>query len=69
MASVGFLHPPIQPNFVLLMHVSLSLLGVPRIIENSLPEYLSTRVKDEDWELYGSYMSTSRINLNIRQVE
>ncbi|KAI7884931.1 hypothetical protein K492DRAFT_204403 [Lichtheimia hyalospora FSU 10163] len=43
--------------------------GVPRIIENSLPEYLSPCIKDDDWKLYGSYMKTSRINLNIRQVE
>lgn len=53
----------------LLMHLSLFLLGVPRIIENSLPEYLSIKVDEDDWALYGSYMSTSRINLNIRQVE
>ncbi|KAG1473558.1 hypothetical protein G6F56_000885 [Rhizopus delemar] len=41
--------------------------GVPLIIENSLPEYLSNE-EDPDYKLFGDFMSTSRINLNIRQV-
>ncbi|CAO3638623.1 unnamed protein product [Cunninghamella blakesleeana] len=40
--------------------------GVPRILENSLPNYLSN--ENEDWPLFGNYMNHSRINLNIRQV-
>ncbi|KAI9322260.1 hypothetical protein BX666DRAFT_595466 [Dichotomocladium elegans] len=43
--------------------------GVPRILEGSLPSYLSADVSDPNWDLYGQYMSTSRINLNVRQVE
>ncbi|KAI8973004.1 hypothetical protein BDB01DRAFT_808318 [Pilobolus umbonatus] len=45
--------------------------GVPRILENTLPEYMMTTHSYEDcpdWALYGKYMETSRINLNIRQV-
>lgn len=42
-------------------------VGVPLIIENSLPEYLSNE-EDPDYKLFGDFMSTSRINLNIRQV-
>ncbi|CAO3607527.1 unnamed protein product [Cunninghamella echinulata] len=40
--------------------------GVPRILENSLPKFLSN--ENEDWTLFGNYMNHSRINLNIRQV-
>lgn len=44
-------------------------LGVPRILENTLPEYmLPESVDDEDWKPFGDYMKTTRINLNIRQV-
>ncbi|CAO3615920.1 unnamed protein product [Mucor fragilis] len=43
--------------------------GVPRILENTLPDYmLSESVDDEDWKIFGDYMKTARINLNIRQV-
>ncbi|KAL7308288.1 hypothetical protein PS15m_012155 [Mucor circinelloides] len=43
--------------------------GVPRILENTLPDYmLPENVDDEDWKIYGDYMKTTRINLNIRQV-
>ncbi|KAG1395684.1 hypothetical protein G6F60_010092 [Rhizopus arrhizus] len=45
--------------------------GVPRIIEGSLPNYLSNENEYNDspnWKLFGEFMSTSRINLNIRQV-
>lgn len=46
-------------------------LGVPLILENTLPDYLSNNNQypdSPDWKLYGDFMSTSRINLNIRQV-
>lgn len=46
-------------------------LGVPLIIEGSLPDYLSNNNEysdSPDWKLFGDFMSTSRINLNIRQV-
>ncbi|KAI9245356.1 hypothetical protein BDA99DRAFT_528160 [Phascolomyces articulosus] len=44
--------------------------GVPLIIEDTLPSYLSPDKDhdEEDWEIYGRYMLTSRINLNLRQV-
>jgi alkylated DNA repair protein alkB family protein 1 len=41
---------------------------VPLIIEDSLPEYLANDDDDDDWKLYGEFMKTARINLNIRQV-
>ena len=44
--------------------------GVPLIIEDTLPSYLSpdTDHGEDDWGIYGRYMLTSRINLNLRQV-
>ncbi|KAI7897704.1 uncharacterized protein BX663DRAFT_490633 [Cokeromyces recurvatus] len=45
--------------------------GVPLIIEDTLPDYLSNKNEYEDspdWKLYGDFMSTSRININVRQV-
>ncbi|KAJ8658257.1 alkylated DNA repair protein AlkB [Lichtheimia ornata] len=46
--------------------------GVPRIIEDTLPEYLSAPLpdtdEDDDWELYSEFLKTSRININVRQV-
>ncbi|ORZ24045.1 hypothetical protein BCR42DRAFT_342045 [Absidia repens] len=44
--------------------------GVPRILENTLPPYLSSEQDEHgaDWKLYGDYMASARINLNIRQV-
>lgn len=42
--------------------------GVPRILENSLPDYLKPTADEEDWAPYGDFMQTTRINLNIRQV-
>lgn len=56
-------------------HLWVSLMrfqiGVPLIIENTLPDYLSNNNQYDDapdWKLFGDFMSTSRINLNIRQV-
>nr|CAG8625960.1 14090_t:CDS:2 [Entrophospora candida] len=43
--------------------------GVPRILENTLPSYLKqSNNNDPDWNIYAEYMSTSRINVNVRQV-
>ncbi|KIK95246.1 hypothetical protein PAXRUDRAFT_827205 [Paxillus rubicundulus Ve08.2h10] len=50
--------------------------GVPRILENTLPEHFSQAPDHdgddeggmEDWELYRDYMQTTRININVRQV-
>lgn len=44
---------------------------MPLIIEDTLPDYLSNNNAYQDapdWKLYGDFMSTARINLNIRQV-
>ena len=44
-------------------------LGIPRILEHSLPAHLKPgNVKSSDWDLFGSYMETTRININVRQV-
>ncbi|KAG6820612.1 hypothetical protein H0H93_014528 [Arthromyces matolae] len=52
--------------YMYLRHVSRGSLGVPRILDNTLPFYLNQ--DDEDWEPYKDYLSTTRININVRQV-
>ena len=43
--------------------------AVPRILENSLPPHLKVAsMGDEEWEPYEEYLSTTRININVRQV-
>ncbi|KAF9929656.1 hypothetical protein FBU30_001385 [Linnemannia zychae] len=42
--------------------------GVPRIIEDTLPEYLCKNSTDPEWDIYADYLAEARINLNIRQV-
>jgi alkylated DNA repair protein alkB family protein 1 len=43
--------------------------GVPLIMEGTLPGYLESQQEDDpDWSIYGEYIKTTRINLNIRQV-
>ncbi|KAF8636574.1 hypothetical protein AX17_003385 [Amanita inopinata Kibby_2008] len=43
--------------------------GVPRILEGTLPPHLHREnVMEPDWSLYEDYMSTTRININVRQV-
>ncbi|KAK5823020.1 hypothetical protein F5H01DRAFT_333320 [Linnemannia elongata] len=42
--------------------------GVPRIIEDTLPEYLQQDSTDPEWDIYADYLAEARINLNIRQV-
>ncbi|KAI0233300.1 hypothetical protein L0F63_003328, partial [Massospora cicadina] len=47
--------------------------GVPRIIEDSLPGYLYSSTPDldsdevADWPIFSSYLTTTRINANVRQ--
>ncbi|KAG7452572.1 uncharacterized protein BT62DRAFT_958504 [Guyanagaster necrorhizus] len=41
--------------------------GVPRILDDTLPPHLAD-CGDEDWARYASYMSKTRININVRQV-
>lgn len=43
-----------------------SITGVPRILDGTLPKYLSDG--NGDWELFSDYMATTRININVRQV-
>jgi alkylated DNA repair protein alkB family protein 1 len=46
-----------------------TFIGVPRILESSLPNYLKAGAEDEgNWDLIASYMETTRININVRQV-
>jgi alkylated DNA repair protein alkB homolog 1 len=45
------------------------LVGIPRILDNSLPQQLEVRGGDVEWsEEYEEYMQTTRINVNVRQV-
>lgn len=44
-------------------------LGVPRILEGTLPAHLRyAGSEDKDWELIADYLQTTRININVRQV-
>ncbi|KAG9293657.1 hypothetical protein G9A89_018994 [Geosiphon pyriformis] len=55
--------------------------GVPRILEGTLPPYLSPnysfiddtsknypKIEEKGWCIFGEYMKTTRININVRQV-
>ncbi|KAJ6630707.1 hypothetical protein B0H10DRAFT_1982559 [Mycena sp. CBHHK59/15] len=42
--------------------------GVPRILEDTLPNHLAAQPDDGDWRPYAEYMETTRININVRQV-
>ncbi|KAI9006091.1 2OG-Fe(II) oxygenase superfamily-domain-containing protein [Gaertneriomyces semiglobifer] len=46
--------------------------SVPRILENTLPPYLARDAPleegEEEWALFGEYMTTTRVNINVRQV-
>ncbi|KAJ3029802.1 UNVERIFIED_CONTAM: hypothetical protein HDU68_011029 [Siphonaria sp. JEL0065] len=42
--------------------------GVPRIISNSLPDHLTNYSGDEDWGVFKAFLSTARININVRQI-
>ncbi|OAD78707.1 hypothetical protein PHYBLDRAFT_99020, partial [Phycomyces blakesleeanus NRRL 1555(-)] len=56
---------------VMTKHCRQYFHGVPKIIEDTLPAYLSPQTAftdTPDWEPFGTYMQTSRINLNVRQV-
>jgi hypothetical protein len=48
-----------------------NLPGVPRILEDTLPDHFSLKLDGEgfsSWTPYESYMRTTRININVRQV-
>ncbi|KAJ6455668.1 hypothetical protein C8R45DRAFT_845367 [Mycena sanguinolenta] len=42
--------------------------GVPRILENTLPEHLAAQHDGPQWEPFAAYMASTRININVRQV-
>jgi alkylated DNA repair protein alkB family protein 1 len=50
--------------------------GVPRIIENTLPEYLTssktnTSLEEDElnyWDVIADYLESTRVNINVRQV-
>ncbi|KAK9765061.1 hypothetical protein K7432_006905 [Basidiobolus ranarum] len=42
--------------------------GVPRILEDTLPDHLKPNPEDPDWDIYADFVSEARINVNIRQV-
>ncbi|KAJ7273622.1 hypothetical protein B0H12DRAFT_1090244 [Mycena haematopus] len=42
--------------------------GVPRILENTLPEHLAAQHDGAQWASFAEYMATTRININVRQV-
>ena len=44
------------------------LLGVPRVLDNTLPKYLQHHQEDSEWKAYSDYLRTTRININVRQV-
>ena len=43
--------------------------GVPRILERSLPPHLAydDERDDDDWEPFARYLTSARINVNVRQ--
>lgn len=41
-------------------------LGIPRVLENTLPPHLASGI--DEWKPYEEYMRTTRINVNVRQV-
>lgn len=45
---------------------NLCFPGVPRILENTLPEHLQSETSE--WQPYADYMKSTRININVRQV-
>jgi alkylated DNA repair protein alkB family protein 1 len=42
--------------------------GVPRILENTLPNHLAAQPDEPQWAPFAEYMETTRININVRQV-
>jgi len=42
--------------------------GVPRILQNTLPQHLAAQPDEPQWTPFADYMTTTRININVRQV-
>lgn len=45
-----------------------SFHGVPRILEDTCPEFLRSSSNNDEWELFGEFIEQARINVNVRQV-
>ncbi|KAJ1926655.1 hypothetical protein IWQ60_003597 [Tieghemiomyces parasiticus] len=49
-----------------------ALHGIPRVLEDTLPDYLTSTddvlAEDFEWDSFAAYMTTTRININVRQV-
>ncbi|KAI8589122.1 2OG-Fe(II) oxygenase superfamily-domain-containing protein [Geranomyces variabilis] len=61
----------LQSGDMLVMHGSArrAFHSVPRILEHTLPEYLTPpQVLKPGWESYYNYLKNARININVRQV-
>lgn len=43
-------------------------IGVPRVLDNTLPAHLASNPEDPEWDPFASFMQTTRINVNVRQV-
>lgn len=48
--------------------LSIIAKGVPRILENTLPPHMSYVENEPDWPAFKTYMESTRININVRQV-
>lgn len=58
----GISSQPINNQLIVDMFV-----GVPRILDNTLPSHFSA-AGDEEWAPYEEYLRTTRVNINVRQV-
>ncbi len=48
---------------------TVCILGIPRILEGTLPSHLQDlKGNDDEWRPFAHYMQTARINVNVRQV-
>ncbi|KAG2061703.1 hypothetical protein BDR06DRAFT_979116 [Suillus hirtellus] len=78
---IGGLTRDVEPTAILLRSGDVVIMsgpacrrayhGVPRILEDTLPEHFSLKLDGEglsSWTPYESYMRTTRININVRQV-
>ncbi|KAG1803594.1 uncharacterized protein HD556DRAFT_1227041 [Suillus plorans] len=78
---IGGLTRDVEPTAILLRSGDVVIMsgpacrrayhGVPRILEDTLPEHFSLKLDGEglsSWTSYELYMRTTRININVRQV-
>ncbi|KAG1756489.1 uncharacterized protein EDB91DRAFT_1092931 [Suillus paluster] len=78
---IGGLTRDVEPTAILLRSGDVAIMsgpacrrayhGVPRILEDTLPNHFFLNLDDEgcsSWTPYELYMRTSRVNINVRQV-